>query len=225
MRVLRLAAMAIAATLCLAASPPRANWLATVAVTPSGSHIIGNPKAAVKLTEFVSYTCSHCAHFQQQADAPLGLVYVASGKVVLEIRNFVRDPIDLTAAMLTNCGGPARFQRNHNAFLLGQDKWIAVLGKATAAQQARWSTGSAMARRRAIANDFGFYRIMEQRGYDRPTVDRCLGDEAMAQRIAAQRAEGDRLGVEGTPSFMLNDVLLAGTHDWPSLQAQLSARF
>lgn len=225
MRVLRLVSTIIAATLCLAASPPRANWLATVTVTPSGSHIIGNPKAAVKLTEFVSYTCSHCAHFQQQADAPLGLVYVASGKVALEIRNFVRDPIDLTAAMLTNCGDPARFPRNHSAFLLGQDKWIAVLGKATAAQQARWSTGSAMARRRAIANDFSFYRIMEQRGYDRPTVDRCLGDEAMAQRIAAQRAEGDRIGVEGTPSFMLNDVLLAGTHDWPSLQAQLSARF
>ena len=43
--------------------------------------------------------------------------------------------------------------------------------------------------RRAIAADFGFYEMMETRGYDRPAVDRCLADAATANRIAAQTLE------------------------------------
>jgi protein-disulfide isomerase len=46
----------------------------------------------------------------------------------------------------------------------------------------------------------------------------------MAKKLADQTAEAERLGVEGTPSFLLNGALLAGTHDWTSLKAQLDAR-
>ena len=45
----------------------RGNWNTQVAVSPSGSHVIGNPAAATKLTEYVSYTCPHCAEFDRQA--------------------------------------------------------------------------------------------------------------------------------------------------------------
>ena len=65
---------------------------------------------------------------------------------------------------------------------------------------------------------------MQGRGYDRIAVDRCLADQAMAKLLADQTAEAARLGVEGTPSFLLNGDLLAGTHDWSSLQLQLQAR-
>lgn len=224
MRFFRFAALFLTAVIAIGAAPPRANWATTVAVTATGSHVIGNPKAEVRLVEYVSYTCPHCAHFQQQADGALGLIYIPSGKLSVEVRHLVRDPIDLTAAMLTNCGDPARFQRNHNAFLIGQDKWIGAMNNATAAQRARWTTGSDVTRRRAIANDYGFYAIMERRGYDRPAVDRCLADQAMARRLAEQTVEASRAGVDGTPSFMLNDVLLAGTHNWDSLRLQLDAR-
>ena len=224
MRLLKFATLAVAMALSVAATPAR-SWLATVTVTPRGSHVIGNPRAAVRLTEFVSYTCPHCAHFQQQAETPMGLLFVAPGKLSIEVRHFVRDPVDLTVAMLANCGDPARFAKNHSVFLLSQEKWIAAYGRASAAQQARWSTGPGAARRRAIAADFGFYAMMEQRGYTRTASDRCLADEAMARRLAEQTAEARQLGVPGTPSFMIDDVLLAGTHDWASLQTQLAARF
>ena len=55
-------------------------------------------------------------------------------------------------------------------------------------------------------------------------ADRCLGDNAMAQRLAAQTAEARRLGISGTPGFLLNGDVLAGTHDWKTLQVQLKAR-
>jgi protein-disulfide isomerase len=228
--VTRLTILAAAAVLSIgagkpAAQAPHGNWLATIAVTPAGSHQLGNPAAPVKLVEYVSYTCPHCAHFQQQADAPLRIAYLQPGKVQVEVRHLVRDPVDMTVAMLTNCGAPSRFFANHNLFLQGQERWIGAMNTASTAQRARWTSGDNAARMRAIAADFGFYAMMEQRGYDRPTVDRCLADAAMAKRLVAQTTGAEALGVQGTPGFLLNGLLLAGTYDWQSLDAQLQARF
>ena len=218
------AALLLAATLSIAAAPRAGNWNAAVAVTSAGGHVMGNPDAPLKLAEYVSYTCSHCADFQREADAPLLIYFVRPGKVSIEVRHLVRDPIDLTVAMLANCGEPAKFFRNHNAFLKGQARWMARLDSASEGERRRWTSGDAAARRRAIASAFGFYAIMEGLGYGRPAADRCLADEAMARRLAAQTREAASIGVAGTPSFLLNGELLAGTHDWRSLEAQLRAR-
>lgn len=220
-----LATLAAAVLSIAAASAQRGNWLTTVAVTPSGAHQIGNPAAPVKLVEYISYTCPHCAHFNKESDAPLRLAYVQPGKVQVEIRHLVRDPIDMTVAMMTNCGTPARFYLNHTLFLSTQDKWIARAQKASPAQQARWNTGANSARFRAIASDMGFYAMMEGRGYDRATIDRCFNDEALTRRLATMTAGAREAGVNGTPGFLLNGTLLAGTYDWQSLKPQLDARF
>lgn len=224
MRLLKILGVMAVAALSLAATAQSRNWNTTVAVTPTGSHVLGNPAARVKLTEFISYTCSHCAHFDREASDRLRVTGVAQGKVSIEVRHLVRDPIDMTVAMLTNCGPPAKFFLNHSAFLRSQDNWIGNANNASAAQRQRWSTGDMPSRMKAIASDFGFYPIMATRGYDRMTVDRCLSDRAMAQQLAAQTESASKLGVTGTPSFLINGQLLAGTHDWQSLQPQIEAR-
>jgi protein-disulfide isomerase len=219
------AAFALAAALGAVAvgAAPR-NWNATVTTTEAGSHVLGNPEAEVKLTEYVSYTCSHCANFEKNAESALRVGYVASGKVSVEVRHIVRDPIDLTAAMLTHCGPPAKFFANHTAFLRSQDRWIARQNTAGPLQRERWEKGPLPQRTRAIATDFGFYDIMRGRGYERAAVDRCLANEAMARRLAAMSAEAGEEGVRGTPSFKINGSLLSGTHDWRSLEPQINAR-
>ena len=225
MHLIRLAAIAAAALLSMAATRPApANWATRVAVTPSGSHVLGNPDAALKLSEYISYTCTHCADFDREASDRLRIYGVAQGKLSVEVRHLVRDPIDMTVAMLTNCGAPAKFFANHTAFLRSQSRWLAAANSASPAQRARWTSGTARSRFQAIASDFGFYQIMASRGYDRMAVERCLADTAMAQKLADQTSEAARLGVTGTPSFLLNGELLAGTHDWQGLKPQLDAR-
>jgi protein-disulfide isomerase len=207
------------------AKPPARDWNNTVALTPRGTHLLGNPAAKVKLTQFISYTCPHCAHFEAQADAPLRLAFIATGKGSIEVRNFVRDPVDMTAALLANCGPATKFFGNHAAFLRSQDKWITPLNHPTPTQTARWTGGSFAQRTRAIALDFGFYRIMQSRGYSAPQVDKCLADEALARRLAASTQEAtDKLFVSGTPMFAIDGVVLAGTHTWDALRPQLDAR-
>lgn len=233
MRFLRLFALFLAPAVSLfgAVSLPAAaqqrtapQWTSTVRLTATGSHVIGNPAAKLKLVEYVSYTCPHCAHFQEQSDAALRTRYVQPGSVSVEVRHLVRDPIDLTAAVLANCGDPARFWGNHHAFLAGQSRWMPALQRSTEAQRKRWGTGPIPARLKAIAADMGFHAIMAQRGYTRAQGEQCLGNQAIIDRLVAQTRESASVGVDGTPSFLLDGALLAGTHDWASLEPQLQAR-
>ncbi len=215
-------AAALAGIALLASGQSNRNWTTVVAATADGAHRIGNPNAKVKLVEFVSYTCPHCAAFTREADDRIKLSYVTPGNVNLEIRHLIRDPVDLTVVMLANCGPTAKFPLNHNTFMLQQAKWIAPLSSATSAQRARWTSGDGPSRRRAIANDFGLYQIMEGRGYNRPQLDRCLSDEAAATRFAEQsQKDWGRPGIEGTPAFSINGVIMPGTHTWDALQRQL----
>lgn len=230
MRLFRIAALAATAALLplgvtAAAAKPATNWTTTVAVTPAGTHVLGNPQAPVKVGEFISYTCPHCAHFDREAEGPLKVGYVRTGKVSVELRHLVRDPVDLTVAALTNCGAPTRFFRNHTAFLRDQERWLAAANATTEAQRQRWTAGSDNASRlRAIASDLGFYAMMERLGYARTDTDRCLADEAKLRTIVGQREEAQRLGVKGTPSFTINGQLLYDAYDWASLEAQIKSR-
>lgn len=217
---LKLAGVAVLAALALAAAPP-GGWTRTYALLPSGGQLMGNPKALVRLTEWSSYTCRDCARYNIQSEGVLGLAYVPSGKVAIEVRLVIDSPIDLTAAMLANCGGPGRFFLNHNALLRGQARWIAPLDFATAAQKERWKHPDLGTRNRAIAADLKLYEVMATRGYDRQTLERCLNDQALAARLTASSNAAKAAGVTKTPGFSINDKLLENTRDWAALRPQL----
>lgn len=213
---------ALVACLALTGATKR-DWNGTV-VRADGAHAIGNPAAPQTLTEFVSYTCPHCGDFARTGDEALKIAYVSPGKLRLKIRHIVRDPVDLTAALLTWCGEPDKFPRNHAAIMHAQPRWLSVARSATPAQRNRWSSGDLPSRTRAIAADLGFYAVMEPRGYSRAALDRCLSDTAMAKRLS-ENSERDstRFNVAGTPSFAIDGKLLPGVHSWDDLQRRLGA--
>ena len=73
------------------AAPNGGDWTKMVTQTPEGGFLMGNPQADVKLIEYGSMTCPHCAEFAEK-DAPALIdKYVKSGRVSFEYRNFVRD--------------------------------------------------------------------------------------------------------------------------------------
>ncbi len=200
------------------------NWMSTVVKT-EGGHRLGNPDAKVKLVAFESYTCSHCAAFEKQAGGVIKLGYVQPGNVSYEVRHYVRDPVDLTAAMLTQCVAPQKFFDAHRAMFLSYDKWAPLLGSASKAQRDRWVAKDRAAARRSIASDFGFYAIVAGQGLSRVQADKCLADGALAQRLANQtKADEEKYGIAGTPSFAINGLLLMATAQWEMLRPQIDAR-
>ena len=217
---IRLAALALAAVALIGAGKPApANWVGSVQVTPNGGHMIGNPAAKVRLVEYISYTCPHCAVFDKEATGELAMGLVRPGKGSIEYRPFLRNIVDVAATLMVNCGAPSRFPGNHLAVLHNQQKWLA---NATEAQQRHWSQATDFAgRMRAIAGDLHLYELFETRGYDRPMLDRCLADEGLAKRISQENQTAANLGgVTATPSFLVNERL-QDAHDWASLRAVL----
>jgi protein-disulfide isomerase len=214
--------LAVTASPALSASPP--NWTATVSVAEDATHTLGNPQAKVQVSEFISYTCPHCANFQKQAEAPLRLAYVMPGKVSVRMVHFVRDSVDLSVSLLVQCGDPKGFFARHNMFLHEQPKWLAKAGNLTKAQRDRWGSGDFASGMRAIASDLGFYDLMSNRSFSRIEVDRCLADGDLARKLMAQRDEAKRLGVPGTPSFAIGGQFIDAVYDWPTLDAEIKSR-
>ena len=223
-----MAALALvgASTLALGANAqerlmkPGGNWAGMLQAS-DGGHLFGNPEAEKKLIEFMSYTCSHCAEFARKGDAAIKLSYVPTGKISYEVRHLIRDPVDLTAALLTHCGDEKKFGGNHEAIMYRLDEWMDKARNATQAQRSRWQFGTNSARFQAIASDLDFYEIMETRGYRRADLDRCLSDEAKAKALAdTSAADVAKYQLTGTPSFVLDGKLLEA-HDWPSLEKRL----
>ena len=83
------------------AAPNGGDWAQTVTATPAGGFLMGNPDAKVKLVEYGSMTCGHCATFSEEGAPKLIEKYVKSGQVSFEFRNFVRDGADMAAALVS----------------------------------------------------------------------------------------------------------------------------
>lgn len=222
--------LAACAALSIAAAPPkkpalsaRTNWNAAAAVTTNGSHRLGNPEAPLKLVEYVSYTCPHCAHFQKESDPVLRLTMVPKGQISVTVTNFLRNPIDLTVAMLTNCGDPKRFFARHNAFFASQEKWLAKAEATNREQQKRWYEGDYPTRMRAISSDLGFYDQTAAWGLSRAQTDQCFASKATMDQLKVQQSDVQSLGLQGTPSFTLNGQLLDG-HDWATVSRAITEK-
>jgi len=212
----------LAASAFAIAATPAPNWNTTVAEA-DGAHRVGNPAADHSLIEFVSYTCPHCATFEQQSEGALKMMFVHPGTLSLEVRHTVRDVVDLTATMLTRCGPADKFFGNHTAMMLAQPDWFAKGRSLSDAQMTRWRSGDPASRRRAIAQDLGLVAVMESRGYQPAELNACLADDGAAQAILAQsQADSEKFGIRATPSFVLDGELLDGAHGWQQLSQTLT---
>lgn len=215
--LLPLAVLALPAALVAA---PAANWISRVVISPIGGHAMGNPNAPTKVVEYVSYTCSHCAHFVGEASAPLKADYVKGGKVNVEVRNAVRDKYDLTSALLARCGGPARFMGNHEALFANQTAWMPQI-EAYDGQTDKPADQTAALK--DIGQKTGLYALMNKRGFTNAQLDACIANPASMKQILAMTDDAwNKTKIGGTPGFVVNGTLVKGS-TWDILKAALPA--
>ena len=174
-----LASALVAAVVMISpASAQQSDWSKRVTLSAMGGHVMGNPLAAHKLTEYMSYTCNHCAAFETEAHSPLTNNFVNKGHVSFEIRNLILNPIDLTAAMLARCGGRTKFFGNHRALLLQQPVWLKKFQSASPDMMKTINEGTVPQRLKKIATAAGFDTLMEGRGFSATEINACLSDKA-----------------------------------------------
>ncbi|MFD0376654.1 DsbA family protein [Streptomyces sp. NPDC127112] len=149
---------------------------------------VGRTDAPVVLIEYSDFKCGYCAKFARDTEPELVKKYVADGTLRIEWRNF---PI------------------------FGAESEAAAKAAWAAGQQDRFTAFHAAAYAEgAKAKGFGEDRLVElAREAGVPDLDRFKADMAGDQAAAAlrrDREEGYRIGVQSTPSFLVNGQPIAG---------------
>jgi len=204
-----------------AKAPAAKDWSRTVALSPTGGHIIGNPAAKTHIIEYVSYTCPHCAHFVTEGTKPLNQGWVAKGTVAVEIRNLVRDRYDMTAAVLARCGGPARFPALHEALFANFQPWVEKLQAYEKQPSTLPENPAPAAVMTDVAEKTGLLTLAGKYGVTAAQAKQCFANQKTQDLVLAMTKTA--LGqdqVTGTPSFLINGKLTQA-HDWSALRALL----
>lgn len=201
--------------------PAGGDWSQMVAATDAGGFVMGNPNAAVKLVELGSLTCSHCANFDKTGFPALVENYVKKGLVSFEFRNFVRDPIDLTASLVTRCNGAGSFFPLTEAMFKQQGELMQRFQAAGAQMQALQSLPPAQ-QFAEYAKIGGLQQWAAQRGVPSTKLGQCLTNQAEIERLVQMNADATSQYPDfpGTPAFILNGNLVEGS-TWELLEPEL----
>ena len=211
---------AIAPGTASVAAPAR-DWSMVTTRLPSGAMLIGNPAAPVKLIEYGSYTCSHCADFSTESEKVLKGEMIRSGKVSLEYRHMIRDRLDLAAALLARCFGPRGFAGASAAIFASQPMWFETANKWIEAHP-DVTTMTPEQQMRAVADGSGLTAMMVKRGLTRARAEACLANKAEADAVVKMTADAPA-EVQYTPTFFLNGKMVPNV-DWAKLEPILRAR-
>lgn len=153
-------------------------------------HVMGKADAPITIVEYASTTCPHCATFHHDTLPKLKAEWIDTGRARLIYRDFPTGPKHLSvgASMIAHCAGPERYFP-----LLGL-----IMDK-----QGQWANSS---------NPLGeLKKLAKLAGMGDDKVDACLKDQELANAIEARALDGYRkLGVEATPSILVNGKLVPG---------------
>jgi len=215
------AALVAAAPTVAITAPAARDWSHTVTTTAEGGYVLGNPAARVKLVEYLSFTCSHCAHFAAEAMPALTAHYVKTGLVSIEPRHALRDPADFAAALLTRCAGPSHYFAAAARVFAHQETWFSALATYEKANETKLKAMPRDTLLAALADGAGLPALA---GVAPARVKACIASKTEQERLGkmANEAWGERK-IRGTPAFLLNGVLLDDTADWETLKPKIDA--
>jgi protein-disulfide isomerase len=204
------------------AAPAGTTWADTVKATSEGGFVMGNPNAPIKIVEFASLTCSHCAEFSEKGFPALRDKYVNSGKVSIELRNYVRDPLDMTAALLARCGGAEPFfPLSEQLFAYQPTLFEKAQGMGEAGYKAAMES-LPQERFVKLAQGAGLIEFVMQRGISEDQAKQCLADSKAAEKLAeGVQKDSTQYQIEGTPTFLMNGQKLDNVSSWAPLEAKL----
>jgi len=189
---IRTLAMALAAASLLAAcgqhsgasasSGDSANSAAPV-LTDAGV-AFGNPAAKVKVVEYASASCSHCARFDAEVYPGFKAKYIDTGLVRYEFREFLTPPEQYAAAAfaLARCAGPAKYMSVVEAAFRGQTEMFAT-------QDMRGP----------------LLKVAQSAGMNEDQFTKCVSDPAGLKAIADRVQKASTVDhIDGTPTIVVN---------------------
>lgn len=180
-------------------------WPAAAArgVAAPGDMSLGNAKARVKVVEYASLTCGHCASFNEETFPGFKKKYIDTGRVHYTLKEFLTGPQQVAAAgfLMARCAGPSKYFKVVDEVFRSQPKWTS--GETVRAE---------------------LLGIAKANGLTEAQFNACLSDEqALAALNARMKKAVEEDGVRATPTFFVNGKKYEGVLTLADLDAAIAA--
>ena len=150
---------------------------------------LGKEDAPVKIVEYMSLTCPHCAHFAVNTFDTIKQKYVDTGKVRFIIREFPFDPRAAAAFMLARCAPQEQYM-----------PMVEMLFK----QQIAWASPDVDGRAALL-------QMSKLAGFTEDSFTKCLTNQKLLDDVNSVRERAAKdFGVNATPTFLINGKRYAG---------------
>lgn len=169
----------------------------------TGAFTLGDPNAPITIIEYTDYQCPFCTRHFEDTWPLLKENFVDTGDVYYIMKDFPLisiHPQAVKAAEAARCAG------EQDAYLEMHD--------ALFAQQAEWS-GSPTA-------ENIFFGYAENLDLDVDAFMDCLSSGRMETAVMDNMNEGMGFGVNGTPAFFINGILVSGALPYESFEQGLN---
>jgi protein-disulfide isomerase len=175
--------------------------------TPAGpqytARTLGLDSAPVKVHEYFSLTCTHCAHFANAIMPQVKPNLVDTGKVQFVYHDFPLDQVALKAAQVARYLPPAEYYPFIEALFASQNDWAFQPGEDYHASIFKYA---------ALA------------GMDQATYETAWNDAALGQFILAnQKADETQYNITATPTFIINGKNFPGAMEYDDFAARVAA--
>ena len=162
-------------------------------VSPPGSNTLSTaPDKKVTLTEFVDFQCPQCHKIYEMLTKDLEQKY--QGKITFVTRNYPlpMHPLAQSAARSSEAAAAqGKYQQMYHALNEHWGEWAAQPDQQTP------KTDPAQAQQQ-------FDRYAQEIGLDLNRYHQDLNSPQVTEKINKDKADGDKAGVQGTPSFFIN---------------------
>ncbi|MHB8742935.1 MAG: DsbA family protein [Sulfuricaulis sp.] len=162
-------------------TPPAAD-VASSWTNLAGAYRLGSSDAKIGIVEFSDYQCPYCGAFHEQEFYQLKKAYIDSGIIQYIHKDLPLSMIHahaLSAAVAANCAG---------------------------AQGQFWEMNDALYAHQRELGQTLYIELARGLNLDAKNFTDCLQNPASLSSIRQDAAEAQRLGINGTPSFLLGKI-------------------
>jgi protein-disulfide isomerase len=181
------------------------NTLDTANTGPAQGYLLGKVDAPVKIQEFADFECPACGNFSIVTEPDVRSRIITPGLANVTYYDFplTMHRNTLAASNAAACADEqGKFWPMHDRLFQAQTEWN---GEATDAPKPF------------------FKRYAQESGVDVTKWEGCYDARRYQKRISANLAEGLRLGVNRTPSFVIGGKLYSGLISYDALKATVDS--
>lgn len=148
----------------------------------------GSENAKIIIVEFSDFQCPFCAKFFRETLPLIQKNYIETGKVKLVYRDFPLSSLHANAQKAAEAGECAdeqgKFWEYHDTLFEKQSEWSQLSGEQVIAK---------------------FEEYAKTRGLNEEQFNACLESSKYAHEVLKDLEDGSKLGVQGTPTFLIGN--------------------